>query len=281
MASGSLLEGFSWLPDGSGFVYSSSRGSTLLYPPVFNLRTVRRRWQRRPAVDVRRPVLRRARHSRDRASWSPAGSASRSDIWKFPVTGTPAENTRGGVRDHAADRSGAGALSQSRRSRGRLRVRYRRLHEPLDCANRRFRHSSDHVRDGSEVAIGVPVWSPRGDWIAFVRSDAVKAATWGIRPDGTGLRRLVRDGRRPGPPTAVGSTTGGSRSNLARIERIPIDGGAVGIVAGRHGVFVVTLRRTGRRCSSRGRSTSTFSRIWGAGFAEYVRAHPLTDLTRR
>ena len=40
VVSGTLLEGFAWLPDGSGLVYSSSLGSTLLYPPVFNLRVI-------------------------------------------------------------------------------------------------------------------------------------------------------------------------------------------------------------------------------------------------
>ena len=37
----SALNGFAWLPDGTGSVYSSSRGSTLLYPPVCNLRSDR------------------------------------------------------------------------------------------------------------------------------------------------------------------------------------------------------------------------------------------------
>ena len=36
----SELLGFCWLPDGSGFAYSSAKGSTLLYPGIFNLRTI-------------------------------------------------------------------------------------------------------------------------------------------------------------------------------------------------------------------------------------------------
>ena len=36
------LRGLSWLPSGSGVVYSSSSGSTVLYPPMFNLRSVER-----------------------------------------------------------------------------------------------------------------------------------------------------------------------------------------------------------------------------------------------
>ena len=34
------MKGFCWRADGSGLIYSSSRGSTLIYPPVFNLRAV-------------------------------------------------------------------------------------------------------------------------------------------------------------------------------------------------------------------------------------------------
>jgi len=34
------MQGYCWLPDGAGFVYSSSRGSSLYYPPLLNLRTV-------------------------------------------------------------------------------------------------------------------------------------------------------------------------------------------------------------------------------------------------
>jgi hypothetical protein len=47
------LKGFSWLGNGSGIVYSSSLGSTVLYPPTFNLRTVRLDWHTRPSTHVR------------------------------------------------------------------------------------------------------------------------------------------------------------------------------------------------------------------------------------
>ena len=40
IAHSSQLSGFTWLPDSSGIVYSSASGSTVLYPPVQNLRVV-------------------------------------------------------------------------------------------------------------------------------------------------------------------------------------------------------------------------------------------------
>ena len=42
IARGADLRGLSWLPSGSGLVYSSPAGSTVLYPPIFNLRAVER-----------------------------------------------------------------------------------------------------------------------------------------------------------------------------------------------------------------------------------------------
>ncbi len=42
VARGSSIRGIAWLPDGSGLVYASSAGSSLAYPPIFNLRTVSR-----------------------------------------------------------------------------------------------------------------------------------------------------------------------------------------------------------------------------------------------
>jgi len=91
------LKGFSWLPDGSGLVYSSSRGSTVLYPPTFNLRTVEADGQGDRQLtfgDVSHvePDIRRSDQlvaSRIR---------SQSDIWRFPISGSPAENTRNAVR---------------------------------------------------------------------------------------------------------------------------------------------------------------------------------------
>jgi serine/threonine protein kinase len=91
------LNGFSWLSDGSGFVYSSSRGSTLTYPPVCNLRRVARDGSGdrqltcgddsflQPDVDVNGRLL--ATRLR-----------MRSDIWRFPTEGSPQENTRDAVR---------------------------------------------------------------------------------------------------------------------------------------------------------------------------------------
>jgi Tol biopolymer transport system component len=78
------LKGFSWFPDGSGLVYSSSRGSSVLYPPTFNLRTV--------AADGRRDcqlTFGDVSYMEPDISHSSKLVANRtrsqSDIWRFPV----------------------------------------------------------------------------------------------------------------------------------------------------------------------------------------------------
>ena len=186
-----LVQGFAWLPDGSGFVYSSSRGSTLLYPPVFNLRAV--------LLDGSGD---RQLTFGDQSYVEPDVHASgkvvvgritsRSDILRIPVGGTPAENT--------------GRAFRVTRQTGQVQVPSA---SPDDREVVFVSDTGGHTNlwiaktDGSgtrpitfetdpTIAIGVPAWSPRGDLIAFVRSDDGKAALWAVRPDGSGLRQVVR-----------------------------------------------------------------------------------------
>ena len=87
------LQGFAWLPDGSGFVYGSSRDSSILYPPVFNLRVVRRDGSANRQLTY-------GDHSYVDPDVHASGKlvagriTSRSDIWKVPVSGSPVENAR-------------------------------------------------------------------------------------------------------------------------------------------------------------------------------------------
>jgi Tol biopolymer transport system component len=78
-----------------------------------------------------------------------------------------------------------------------------------------------------DVNVGVPIWSPAGDWIVFVVAHEARSALWLIRPDGSGLHELVhrgwgpcweRDGRH------LIYTTG--QDGPTRLERIAMDGGA-------------------------------------------------------
>jgi dipeptidyl aminopeptidase/acylaminoacyl peptidase len=92
-----LIPGHCWLPDGSGLVYSSSRGSTVHYPPLLNLRTTGRRGEGDSAptfgdVSYIEPDVHDSGrlHATRIRSWS--------DIWKIPVDGSPAENVQAAIR---------------------------------------------------------------------------------------------------------------------------------------------------------------------------------------
>jgi Tol biopolymer transport system component len=87
VVSASNIQGVFWLPNGSGLVYASSVGSTTVYPPIFNLRTVSKEggpghqltfgdesYVVPDVVAVGKVFVSRVR--------------MQSDIWRFPVAGS-------------------------------------------------------------------------------------------------------------------------------------------------------------------------------------------------
>lgn len=152
-----------------------------------------------------------------------------SDIWRFPVAGTPADNVKNGLRITQQ----TGQVQTPSASPDNKEVVY-------------LSDSGGHVNvwvakvDGSStrqitferdpaVVIGIPVWSPAGDQIAMIKSRAGTNSQWLINPDGSGLRELV--------PRGAGAAWSGdgrwlyyytppSASQTSPcIEKIPIDGG--------------------------------------------------------
>jgi Tol biopolymer transport system component len=225
VAQGDDLRGASWLPDGSGFVYSSSRGSTVLYPPAFNLRMVGRdgtgdRQLTFGDVSYADPDL----HSSGKLAASRI--RSQSDIWKFPVTGSPADNTRGGARvTHQT-----GAVQTPSLSPDGTELVY--LSDSGGHGNLWIAKT-----DGSGVrqitferdpaqTIGVPVWSPAGNPIVFITTRNGVTGLSAINADGSGLRQVV-----PRGSWAAWSGDGrwlyymAGREGPMTLEKIPVDGG--------------------------------------------------------
>jgi eukaryotic-like serine/threonine-protein kinase len=267
------LQGCAWLPDGSGLVYSASRGSTMLYPPLYNLRVIRK-------DGTRDRQLTFGDHSYVEPDVHASGklvagrTVSRSDIWKYPIDGSPVENTRRGNR--------------ITRQTGHVQV-------PSASPDERevvfVSDTGGHANlwitrtDGSEmhpityetdpaVAIGVPVWSPRGDWIAFVRSDDSKATIWGIRPDGSGLC-LMAHGWSPcwsadGRYLYYWRLTGKARG----IDRVPTDGGPVELVRAGEEPAVPAISRDGATLYIAQGASSNVRGWFGVGFLDIVRASP-------
>jgi Tol biopolymer transport system component len=83
----------------------------------------------------------------------------------------------------------------------------------------------------STVAVGVPVWSPAGNYIVFVRTSQGQTAEWVVHPDGSGLRQLI-----PAGVFAYWSADGHwvyyvrLRDGVYSIEKVPVEGGATVLV---------------------------------------------------
>src|SRR5262249_59051248 len=93
VARANILRGHSWLANGAALVYSSSLGSTVAYPPVFNLRAVSLNGKQDrhltfgdlsyQSPDVHKSGLIVASRVK-----------GQSNIWGFPVGGNAPENMR-------------------------------------------------------------------------------------------------------------------------------------------------------------------------------------------
>jgi eukaryotic-like serine/threonine-protein kinase len=184
------VQGLTWLPDGSGLVYASSEGSTLSYPPVFNLRLLSRHGAERQLtvgdVSFVQPDMRQP------GSLLASAVRMQSDIWGFPFSGAPTDNVDNAVRitrqtgmvqtpSVSPDGTEIAYLSDTG-GHGNVWV------SSMDGSNAR---QITFERDPA-VLIGIPVWSPAGDWIVYIRTDASGSSEWLINPaDGSDQRHLV------------------------------------------------------------------------------------------
>jgi eukaryotic-like serine/threonine-protein kinase len=192
IARANFMRGVSWLPDGGGLVYSSSAGSTMPYPPTFNLHVVDRDGSHDVQITsgdlsfVEPDVHQSGRLVACRIR-------SESDIWKYPVGGSPLENLQAAVPvtrqtgqvqvpSVSPDGSQLVYLSDNGGHANLWIIR-------SDGTNAR---QITFERDPA-VTIGLPKWSPAGDQIVFV-SKREQPQLWLIRPDGRDARMFVDRG---------------------------------------------------------------------------------------
>jgi Tol biopolymer transport system component/DNA-binding winged helix-turn-helix (wHTH) protein len=221
VAHGEMLRGFSWLPDSAHLVYSCSSGSTILYPPIFNLRVIGLtgggdRQLTFGEVSYVEPDVVEGRLAASRVR-------IQSDIWSFPVSGSPQQDTRDAVRiTHQTGQAQTPSVSPD---------------------GKEFVYLSDSgghgnlwvsTTDGSKirqitfehdpaVVVGVPIWSPAGERIVFIVTRQGRTGEWVVNPDGSNLRQLV--------PLGSGATWSPDGKWLYYqkercIEKVPVDGGA-------------------------------------------------------
>ena len=162
---GNPLQGFAWLPDSSGVVYSTPRGSTVLYLQTVNL------WSARiGAKDRRQLTFGETSYASPDLAANGNLVASRLriqfDLWRFPVDSSGEENVRLGEQlthqTGAVQTPSAGPgdreivyLSDSG-GHGNLWV--------LNLARGQSRQITFEQDPGAIV--GVPVWSPDGRYIS-------------------------------------------------------------------------------------------------------------------
>jgi Tol biopolymer transport system component len=190
------IQGVAWLPDGSGLVYASSAGSTMAYPPIYNLRII--------SKDGR---AERELTFGDESYTDPdlvtggrvfvSHVKMQSDIWRYPVAGSAKDNTKNGVAiTHQTGQIQTPSVSPDGKqvvylsdSGGHANLWVAQV----DGSSPPRQISFD--RDPAE-AIGIPIWSPAGDKIVFVRINAgVPPREWLINPDGSGAHEFLPDGK--------------------------------------------------------------------------------------
>jgi Tol biopolymer transport system component len=190
------MRGIAWLPDGSGLVYSSSEGSTLPYPPIFCLRTV----GLADGFDAPLPYEGAGYASYVEPDVTAKGElvvsrvAMESDVFRYPVEGTAAERAAltlrithqtGQVQVPSVSPDGAEVAYLSD-SGGHGNIWIARVAGEENP--RQITHEEDPL-----TILGLPIWSPRGDWITYWRGPpGAPAEQWLVRPDGTEPRLLVQ-----------------------------------------------------------------------------------------
>jgi Tol biopolymer transport system component len=192
VAAGSLIQGATWLSDSSGVIFSSSDGSLMPYPPTYNL------WKLTLAGGAR-AQLTFGESSYEFPDLGAKGQLvvsrvrAQANIWKFPVTGDPAENVRRGTQithqtgvvqtvSTSPDESHLVLLSDNG---GHANV------WNVDIATGDMQPVTREF--DPNVVVAIPVWSPRGDWIVYLSnrgSTSGDVTMWLTRPDGSDVRNL-------------------------------------------------------------------------------------------
>lgn len=145
-----------------------------------------------------------------------------SDIWRFPVSGSPQQNTKDALRI-TLQNGQAQTPSVSPDGKEFVYLSDRGGHGNLWVAasdgskNRQITFERDPA-----VVTGVPIWSPASGRIVFIVTKKGRTGEWLVNPDGSNLRQLA--------PVGSGASWSPDGKWLYYqkercIEKVPVDGG--------------------------------------------------------
>jgi serine/threonine protein kinase len=192
-----LMSGLAWVADGSRLIYSSARGSTVLYLPTMHLWTISQAGKDLQQLTFGESGDENPDIGRD-ARIVVSRRHMRFDIWKFPVDGNPDENVRRAVRiTHQTGHVQTPTLSPSDRELAYLSDNGGHGNLWVMELESGETHQITYEKDAATV-MGVPLWSPDGNSIAFATNSPSRLGRgvgyWLIHPDGSGLHLAIPEG---------------------------------------------------------------------------------------
>jgi Tol biopolymer transport system component len=187
-----VLQGLTWVPDGSRLIVSSAQGSTMSYPPTYNLWSVPLNGGTRSQVTFGEASYRDP-DMNAQGNLVMSRVRSQSDVWKFPITGEPSDNARRGVRitrqtgevqtlTLSPDESEVAFLSDND---GHVNVWIARV---ADGEMRPLTRDVD-----PKVFVAVPFWSPQSNVVNFIsnrNTGTADVTLWVVNSDGSDPRDL-------------------------------------------------------------------------------------------
>jgi Tol biopolymer transport system component len=227
----SVLNGLTWLPSSESILYASSRGTTVPYLPSLRL------WE--VALDGGAPRLVSSgdgSYEQPDVRLTSLGTAARLrmrfDIWRIPFDGPPSENTQ---RARPLTHQTGQVLTPTSSPDGD-RIAFLADHGGRANLWVMSAHGGEQRQITFETdpaaAIGVPVWSPTGEAIAFVSSKGrtgFEFGVWLVNADGTNLRNVAKEGLGVAW-SADGQWLYYSDTSAGSLKKAPLAGGSPAVV---------------------------------------------------
>ena len=190
---GFTFSGVSWIPDGSGLVYGSSQGSTIPYPPKFQLRR-----QRLSGGDSEQLTFGDDGYTDPDVYESGEVFATRtrisSAIVRVPTNGSTEWNAKN-ASPVTQQTSQAQAPSANPDGTRVVYLSDSGGHGNLWVVDAEGRHQTQITReDDPRSTVGVPIWSPAGKQIVYMSGVAPNVDQRVVNWDSTGNRFLQRGG---------------------------------------------------------------------------------------